>query len=134
MSESQPENVALELPGLRVEIDRVVYQQIDEPTDGRAHAFIYFITIKNLSDRAVTLLGRKWIIEHADGNKIVVEGNKIVQKTPRLEPGESFTYNSYHISDQNAAAEGAFHGLDELGGAVFTRIPRFEMNIPTDLN
>ncbi|WP_309381701.1 ApaG domain [Cerasicoccus frondis] len=134
MSESQPEKNALELPGLRVEVDRIVYQKIDEPNDGRSHAFIYFITINNLSDRAVTLLGRKWVIEHADGSKLVVEGDKIVQKTPRLAPGESFSYNSYHVSDQNAAAQGAFHGLDELGGAVFTRIPRFEMNIPSDYN
>lgn len=134
MSDKQPVPAALELPGLRVVIDRVVYQTIDEPTDGREHAFIYFITIENLSDRTVTLLARKWVIDHADGTKLIVEGDKIVQQTPHLAPGESFSYNSYHVSDQNAAAEGAFHGLDEMGGPIFTRIPRFEMNIPLGLN
>ncbi|MGE9296776.1 MAG: ApaG domain [Puniceicoccales bacterium] len=121
---------AEELDGLRVHIDRVVYQHLDEPVDEHEHAFIYFISISNLSERTVTLLGRKWVIEHADGGKLVIEGDKIVQQTPRLEPGESFSYNSYHIADQDAVAAGAFHGLDDDGAPVFVRIPRFEMNIP----
>ncbi|GHC04394.1 Co(2+)/Mg(2+) efflux protein ApaG [Cerasicoccus arenae] len=134
MPDSQPQKAAVELPGLRVLVDKVIYQQIEDPSDERAYAFIYFITIENLSDRTVTLLGRKWIIDHEDGSKLVVEGDKIIQQTPRLEPGESFSYNSYHVSSQDATAEGAFHGLDEQGGAIFTRIPRFTMNIPHEEN
>lgn len=121
---------AHEVPGLRVNVDRVIYQPVEEPVDGRRHAFIYFITINNLSDRTVTLFARKWVIEHADGTKLVIEGDKIVQQTPRLEPGESFSYNSYHVSDQDGAAEGAFFGADEDGAPIFTRIPRFTLNIP----
>lgn len=124
------DQAAEELPGLRVNIDRVLYQRMEDPLGERGHAFIYFITIDNLSERTVTLLGRKWVVEHSDGSKVVIEGDKIVQQTPRLAPGESFSYNSYHVSDQDCAAEGAFHGRDEDGAAVFTRIPRFEMNIP----
>lgn len=130
MSDTEP--VAEELPGLRVNVDRVLYQRLENPPNERGHAFIYFITIDNLSERTVTLLGRKWIIEHADGEKQVIEGDKIVQQTPRLEPGESFSYNSYHLSKQDAAAAGAFVGVDEDGAPVFTRIPRFAMNIPQD--
>lgn len=121
-----------ELPGLHVSVDRVIHQAMEEPQGAGRHAFIYFITISNLSDRVVTLLGRKWVIEHADGSKLVVEGDKIVQQTPRLEPGESFSYNSYHVGDQGAEAEGAFHGVDGNGRPVFTRIPRFALRVPPE--
>lgn len=98
----------------------------------RPHAFVYFITIRNRSDRVVTLLGRKWVIEHADGSRVVVEGDKIVGETPRLEPGEQFSYNSYHITAVNARAHGAFHGTDETGARIHVVLPPFDLVIPPD--
>ena len=47
------------VPGITVTLDRLVYF-LD--TDARAsdapHAFIYFLTIRNLSDRSITVLAR----------------------------------------------------------------------------
>ena len=40
------------------------------PAD-KPHAFVYFITIHNSSDRTITLLGRKWVVFHADGTRLV---------------------------------------------------------------
>ncbi|MEO0794114.1 MAG: ApaG domain [Verrucomicrobiota bacterium] len=130
MTPSENNSSAEELPGLRVTIDKIIHQEMEEPADDEQHAFIYFITISNLSDRTVTLLGRKWIITNADGSKLIVEGDKIVQQTPKLAPGESFSYNSYHVTSQNALAEGAFHGKDDQGAKIFTRIPQFQLIIP----
>ena len=96
----------------------------------KPHAFVYFITISNASDRTVTLLGRKWVIEHTDGSRLVVEGDKIVGETPRLAPGESFSYNSYHVTGVDARALGSFHGLDEYGRRIHVVLPVFEMQIP----
>ena len=122
---------ALELPGLRVELDKLVYRHGGEqlPPD-RPHAFIYYLTITNGSDRTVTLLGRKWVVEHADGTQLVVEGDKIVGETPRLTPGGHFSYNSYHVTACDARAHGSFHGHDDTGRRVFVRIPAFDMKIP----
>jgi len=122
----------LELPGLRVEIDKVVYRHGGEqlPPD-QPHAFIYYLTIRNDSTRTVTLLGRKWVVEHADGTQLVVEGDKIVGESPRLAPGEHFSYNSYHVTACNARAHGSFHGLDENEHRIFVRIPPFELLIPS---
>lgn len=121
----------LELPGLRVVLDRLVYRRggPDLPPD-RPHAFIYFLSIHNDSDRTVTLLGRKWLILHEDGSRHVVEGDKIVGETPRLAPGEHFSYNSFHVTDRGARCHGSFHGLDEHGTRIFVRIPEFDMTIP----
>jgi ApaG protein len=119
-----------ELPGLRVSIDRVVHMpHLDAPPD-RPHPFVYFITIHNESSIMVTIRGRKWVVTDTDGHRIVVEADGVVGEFPRLEPGEQFTYNSYHTIGSDSVAEGAYFGIDAEGKAIFTRIPRFEMRVP----
>jgi ApaG protein len=122
---------ALELPGLRVELDKLVYRHGggELPPD-RPHAFIYYLTIHNDSARTVRLLGRKWLVANADGTRLVIEGDGIVGETPRLEPGQHFSYNSYHITAQDAQVVGSFHGVDETGARIFVRIPAFALEIP----
>lgn len=125
-------NVSRELPGLTACLDRLVYHHggMSLPPD-KPHAFVYFITIRNGSDRMVTLLGRKWVIDHADGTRMVVEGDKIVGEAPRLAPGEQFSYNSYHVTACDARAQGSFHGTDEFGARVHVILPPFVMTVPS---
>jgi ApaG protein len=120
-----------ELKNAQVVLDRLIYQRdhASLPPD-RPHAFIYFLTIRNLSDRRFTLLGRKWILTHADGTTQVIEGDKIVGQTPTLAPGEEFSYNSYHVTAMNTLARGSFHGVDEFDQPIYVKIPAFEMVIP----
>ena len=119
-----------ELSALRVSVDQVVHvPHLDAPAD-RPHPFVYFITIQNDSPETVTIRGRKWVVTDADGQRLVVEGDGVVGKTPRLEPGEHFSYNSYHTIGSDSVAEGAFFGVTEDGTRVFTRIPPFKMNTP----
>jgi ApaG protein len=121
------------LPGLTAHLDKLCYHHggISLPAD-KPHAFVYFITIANGSDRTVTLLGRKWVIAHADGTQLVVEGDKIVGETPRLAPGEQFSYNSYHVTGCDAVVRGCFHGVDEAGRKVHVGLDPFELRIPPD--
>jgi ApaG protein len=120
-----------ELPELTASLDKLCYHHggASLPAD-KPHAFVYFVTIHNASDRTVTLLGRKWVVVHADGTQLVVEGDKIVGETPRLGPGEQFSYNSYHVTACDAAAHGSFHGVDDAGNRVHVLLPPFEMKIP----
>ncbi|MDB6127624.1 MAG: ApaG domain protein [Verrucomicrobia bacterium] len=120
-----------ELPGLTARLDKLAYHYggATLPPD-QPHAFVYFITIRNGSDHTVTLLGRKWVVEHTDGSQLVIEGDKIVGETPRLAPGEDFSYNSYHVTGCDATARGSFHGVDELGRQVHVLLPAFEMVVP----
>ena len=118
-----------ELPGLTAHLDKLCYHHASLPAE-KPHAFVYFITIRNQSEHTVTLLGRKWIVIHADGSRLVVEGDKIVGETPRLTPGEQFSYNSYHVSDQDGSAHGSFHGVDETGRKVHVILPPFDLKIP----
>ncbi len=120
---------SLELPGLTAHLDKLCYHHggASLPAD-KPHAFVYFITIRNESDRTVLLLGRKWVIEHADGTSLVVEGDKIVGETPRLSPGEQFSYNSNHVTGCDARASGSFHGVDDTGRRVHVVLPPFDLN------
>ncbi|MDQ8192869.1 ApaG domain [Coraliomargarita sp. SDUM461004] len=125
---------SLELPGLRASVDRLVYyndkQQL--PSDA-PHAFIYFITITNLSSVTVSLCGRRWVLRETSGHQQVIEGEGIVGKEPTLAPGEHFSYNSYHMTHCDCTANGSFHGVDSEGRAIHCRIPEFDMKItPTD--
>ena len=122
---------SLALSGLVARLDKLVYHHGGQslPPD-KPHAFVYFVTIENGSDRIVTLLGRKWVIHHEDGSQLVVEGDKIVGESPRLPPGEHFSYNSYHVTGVNARACGSFHGVDEFGNRVHVVLPTFELRIP----
>ena len=120
-----------ELPGLTARLDKLVHHHggVSLPED-KPHAFVYYITIRNGSDRTVTLLGRKWVIDYGDGDRQVIEGDKIVGETPRLAPGEEFSYNSHHVTGCDAHVKGGFHGVDESGAKVHVLLPPFDLIIP----
>lgn len=121
-----------ELPGLRVRLDQLIHQTDPNLPEETPHAFIYFLTIENGSDREVTILGRKWVVEKADGEKLVIEGDGVVGETPRLQPGESFSYNSFHVTGQSGTAHGSLHGVDGSANPVFVPIPSFDLTIPEE--
>lgn len=113
-----------------MKIDRVVYvPHLDAPAD-RPYPFVYFITIANESDTPVTIKARKWIVTESSGERLVVEGDGVVGKFPRLEPGQHFSYNSYHVIASDSVAEGAFFAVTDSGQIVLTRIPAFRMTAP----
>ena len=101
---------SIELEGLQASLDKLVHHKEKSSVKGiNLHAFIYFITISNLSDRKVTLLGRKWILNNSDGTTTVVEGDKIVGETPAIVSGESFYYSRFHHTHLSPDASVPFH-------------------------
>ena len=121
----------IELDGLRVVIDQVVYQPQQYLPSGGRHCFVYFLTIHNGSGTTVTINGRKWVVHEASGEVTVLEGDGVVGEFPRLEPGEEFCYNSFHVlKTPPGRAEGSYLGVDDDGQKVLVRIPPFEMALP----
>ena len=119
-----------ELKGLSITLDRVEHMpHLDAPME-RPHPFVYFLTIHNDSDVTVKIKGRKWVVTDVDGQSVVVEGDGVVGEFPRLEPGDDFSYHSYHTIGADSAAEGSLFGVTTGGDFVFARIPRFEMRAP----
>lgn len=123
----------LEPRQLRVTVDRVVFNsQVATPAD-RPYCFVYFISIHNDTDVSVTIKARKWVVTNDRGEVTAVEGDGVVGEHPLIEPGEKFSYNSFHLLDtKTAVAEGSYLGIDALGRKVLTRIPKFKMRVPSE--
>ena len=92
--------------------------------------FVYFITVVNNSSERVRIIGRKWIVREQDGETTVVEGDGVVGQTPILEPGEDFSYNSYHVVADSASAQGALFGKTADESSVVAVIPEFNLDLP----
>ena len=119
-----------ELAGLRVVVQKVVFvPHLDAPPE-RPYPFVYFIEIHNGSTEVISIRGRKWILEDEMGEKIVVEGRGVVGETPELEPGESFSYNSYHVVARSSKASGTFFGISAAGEGIRVSIPEFRLEPP----
>ena len=115
---------AEELAGLSATVDDVIYMPSLQAPEDRPHPFVYFITISNQSSETITIRGRKWIIsQELTNEKTVVEGEGVVNQTPRLTPGEDFSYNSYHVVPRNSQATGGVLCHDDEGRVVYTKIP-----------
>ena len=120
-----------EPPGLRVTVDQVLYQPDASTPPDHPHCFVYFISIHNGTEMTVTIKGRKWVVTNSRGELTVVEADGVVGEFPIIEPGDKFSYNSYHLLDTPwAEAEGSYLGVDAQGRKVLTRIPRFKMQVP----
>jgi len=116
-------------PGLKVEI--VDLEEMPQERVPQTHScgFAYTIKIANDSNVTVKLLGRKWMIKHADGHLDTVEGEGVVGKQPVIEPGDSHTYTSYCLLHGDSGAMWGFYfGKDDEDTPVIWAIPKFEMS------
>ena len=122
--------VLQESAGLSASVDRVEFSpSLHAPMD-RPFPFGYAVTIRNLSPRAVTIKARKWIVKDlASGSCHVIEGEGVVGCCPRLEPGQSFSYESYHVVASDSVAEGSYLACDDAGRALVVRMPPFLMKV-----
>jgi len=124
---------SIEIEGLEAHLDKLVYRfDPDNAVFGRPHIFIYFITIRNNSQETVTLLGRRWVIQGRDGRTHIVEGDGIVGEKPKLRPGQSHSFSSFHMLSAGGVANGSFHGVDCKGRHVMLPIPPFVMQVPAN--
>jgi len=120
----------VQIPGLVVRVENVMYVPHIEAPENKPFAFVYFITVMNRAEVHVTIKARKWIVREADGECTVVEGSGVVGETPMLEPGEDFTYNSYHVIQHDAEVQGTLFGSTESGEIFSVRIPDFTLRLP----
>lgn len=121
-----------QLRGLKVVVESVEYDPTLPAPEDKPYPFAYHISIHNNSRHTVSFFGRKWVLEEELGPTLVVEGDGIVGQFPKLEPGEVFTYNSYHTISLGCMACGAFFGTTEDGTPVAVKVPHFHMTPPGD--
>ncbi len=62
--------------------------------EDRQYVFGYRIVIANEGKEAVQLVSRNWTIIDGDGKREEISGPGVVGQKPRIEPGDSFEYES----------------------------------------
>lgn len=119
-----------ERAGLSARVDNVASAPgLDAPAD-RPFAFSYTVTVCNQTTGPVTIRGRKWVLKDiATGRCHVVEVDGVAGRFPRLEPGECFRYDSFHVIAADSLAEGALLACDDTGQPVLVRFAPFVMRV-----
>jgi ApaG protein len=114
-------------PSLQERAD--ICARVDAPED-RPFPFVYSVAIHNDSAAPITLKARKWVItDLAAGHRHVIQGDGVAGCFPRIGPGESFDYESYHVVAGNSYVEGAYLACDDAGNPVLVRIPSFTVRV-----
>ena len=119
-----------EREGLSARVDNLAYAPtVDAPAD-RPFAFTYTMVVSNRSAGPVTIKGRKWVIKDlAQGRCHVMEVDGIAGRFPRLEPGECFRCDSFHVVASDSLAEGSLLACDDAGRPLLVRITPFVMRV-----
>ena len=111
--------------GIRVKAVAWYMPEHSNPEQNRFF-FSYRISITNEGDSAARLLSRHWIIIDSHGKRTDVKGPGVVGHTPRLEPGESFKYNSFcPLETDFGTMEGFFQMKRDDGESFDSEIGRF---------
>lgn len=121
--------------GVKVSVD-VIYQPEYSNPEKLHFMFSYQITIENLSDNTIQLLGRHWDIFDSIGDFKQVDGEGVVGEQPVLGPGEIHRYVSgCNLKSEMGYMEGYYEMMREMDGNIFlVDIPRFNLIASFKLN
>ncbi len=95
------------------------------------YAFGYEVVIENHGNETVTLTDRHWVIDHGNGCLKEVRGEGVVGQTPRIPPGDRFSYRSGAVIESPAGRMWGDYGfLSDSGEPFRVKIPSFDLVAP----
>ena len=90
--------------------------------------FSYNIKIINNSNQRAKLLSRYWHITDGLGNSEDIHGPGVVGKTPKIRPGESFSYTSFcPIKTPLGYMRGSFRMVNENKDEFEVEVKKFKL-------
>ena len=90
--------------------------------------FSYNIKIINNSNQTAKLLSRYWHITDGLGNSEDIHGPGVVGKTPKINPGESFSYTSYcPIKTPIGSMKGSFRMVNQDKYEFEVEVKKFKL-------
>ncbi|MDZ7716508.1 MAG: Co2+/Mg2+ efflux protein ApaG [Balneolaceae bacterium] len=103
-----------------------LYLEKESNAVAHKHVFAYFISIKNMGDKAVQLLKRHWFIEDSATGNYEVDGEGVIGKKPNIEPGKSHKYNSFCVLKSYRGSMKGYYLMErENGDSIKVKIPKF---------
>lgn len=126
-------------PEYEAETDGIVVRVVprflhdeSEPASSR-YVWSYRIEIENQSDTVWTLTHRHWRIVDAAGRRQDVDGEGVVGQTPRIEPGDVFSYTSgAPLTAPSGLMGGSYDLVSDTGEPMRAIIPTFSLDSPYD--
>ncbi len=121
--------------GVKISVE-TLYREAHSNPQKQQYFFSYKITIENQSNFEFQLLKRHWQIFDSAGIYSQVEGDGVIGKTPVIEPGASFTYESgCNLTTDIGTMYGSYLMEKTADGTQFeVSIPEFLMMVPYRLN
>ena len=116
--------------GIRVRVEPEYLEDQSSPDEGYFF-WSYTVEISNDTEIAVELRSRLWQITDAQGYREEVRGPGVVGPTPRIEPGETFTYTSgCPLRTPSGIMVGSYQMVDSEGQMFDVSIPAFSLDSP----
>lgn len=116
--------------GIRVRVTPQFVEDQSSPDEGR-YFWAYTVEIANESEATVQLKTRRWLITDGNGRQETVRGPGVVGKTPKLAPGESFSYTSgCPLTTPSGIMSGSYQMQFTDGRMLDVTIPSFSLDSP----
>lgn len=120
--------------GIRITVDPEYIPGELVSTNGK-YLFSYRVRVVNEGELPAQLISRHWIIINSEGKTENVQGEGVVGRQPKLNPGEEFKYTSYCPLDTPwGTMEGTFQMLRNDGTEFNAIIERFYLVSPEAAN
>ena len=121
--------------GIRVSVQPAYQAAYSRPVADQ-YVFSYRIFIENLSEQAVQLLRRHWIITDSLGRVEEVQGEGVIGEQPIILPQEVHSYDSFcPLQTPFGTMEGTYLMQSRVDFSSFhVRIPRFKLESTVGLN
>ncbi|HZN69739.1 MAG TPA: Co2+/Mg2+ efflux protein ApaG [Tepidisphaeraceae bacterium] len=118
--------------GVRVGATAYYLPEESDPESNK-YLFGYTIVVANTGEAPVRLVSRHWVIIDGKGNREEVQGPGVVGKTPRLEPGQAFKYQSFcPLPTPWGTMEGTYQMERDDGETFDANIGRFYLAVPRE--
>ncbi len=118
-------------PRVNVKVQSIYLESQSTPDEAR-FIFAYTVTIRNLGQANVQLMGRYWLITNSNGRQIEVHGEGVLGEQPVIFSGNEFQYTSGAILETPIGTmEGYYKMIDSRGQPFHTDIPVFRLSIPS---
>lgn len=99
------------------------------------HFFAYKVFIKNTGNVAAQLVSRHWVITDALGRVDEVRGPGVVGLQPKIQPGQSFEYESgCPLVTSSGSMRGTYQMVSDEGVNFSLEVPEFYLIAPSALH
>lgn len=114
-----------ETEGIAITVTPRYLAENSSPAEGE-WVFVYAVRIENRGSAPARLIARKWIIRDADGEEQVIEGEGVIGRQPRLDPGQAHEYESFcPLPTSWGTMEGHYQMRRDDGTEFHATIARF---------